>query len=113
MCIIGTTIVFLFSFSRPNWPPKEFSKHVLHDVRYDTLYYINNPKGNFQMFCWIDNNVVEMVSNMHMGTKDGVVIKPRKKPRINEFDRRDIRLVWGDEYVVTIKIPTLIKDYNH
>ena len=83
MCIIVTNIVFLFFF-RPNWPPQEFSKRALHDVRYNTLYYMNDPKGNFQMFRWIDNNVVKMVSNIHMGTKDEVVIKPRKKPRINE-----------------------------
>ena len=48
-----------------------------------------------------------------MGTKDEVVMKPRKKPRINEFNRKHIRLVWRDEHVVAIKIPTLINDYNH
>ena len=40
-------------------------------------------------------------------------MKPRKKPRINEFNRKLIRLVWGDEHIVTIKISTLINDYNH
>ena len=92
VCIIVTNIVFLFFF-RPNWSPQEFSKRALHDVRYNILYYMNNPKGNFQMFRWIDNNVVKMVSNIHMGTKDEVVMKPRKKPRINEFNRKHIRLL--------------------
>ena len=53
-----------------------------------------------------------MVSNVHMGTKDEVVLKPRKKPRINEFNRKHIRLVWEDEHIVSIKIPTIINNYN-
>ena len=65
------------------------------------------------MFRWIDDNVVKMVFNIHMGTKDEVVMKPRKNPRINEFNRKYIHLVWGDEHVVAIKIPTLINDYNY
>ena len=39
-------------------------------------------------------------------------MKSRKKPRINETNRNHIRLVWGDDHVVLIKIPTLINDYN-
>ena len=70
---------------------------------------MNDPKDNFQTFRWIDN-IVKMVSNVHMGTKDEAVMKPRKKPRINEFNRKHIRLVWGDENVVSIKIPTIIND---
>jgi len=79
MCavIMGTNIVFLFLF-RVNWSPTEFSKSTLHDERYNTLYYMNDPKGNFRMFCWIDNNIVKMVSNVYMGTKDEVIMKPRK-----------------------------------
>ena len=49
---------------------------------------MNDPKGNFQMFCWIDNNIVEMIFNVHMGTKDESVMKLRKKLRINEFNRK-------------------------
>ena len=47
-----------------------------------------------------------------MGTEDEVIMTSRKKPRINEFNRKHIRLVWGDDHVVSIKIPTLINDYN-
>ena len=73
---------------------------------------MNDPKGNFRMFRWIDNNIVKMVSNIHMGTEDEVIMKPRKKPRLNEFNRKHICLVWGDDHVVSIKIPTLINNYN-
>ena len=71
---------------RPNWPPPEFSKRALHDVRYNTLYHMNDPIGNFRMFCWIDDDIVKPVSNVHMEAKDEAVICPRKKPRINEFN---------------------------
>ena len=56
---------------------------------------MNDPKGNFQIVRWIDNNILKMVSNTHMGTKDEVIMKSRKKPRIIEFNRKHIRLVWG------------------
>ena len=54
-----------------------------------------------------------MISNIHGNKKDEVVMKPKKKPRINEFNRKHIRLVWGDEHIIAIKIPTLSNDYNH
>ena len=40
-------------------------------------------------------------------------MESRKKPRINEFNRKYFCLVWGDEHIVPIKIPSLINDYNH
>ena len=66
---------------------------------------MNDLIGNFRMFRWIDNNIVKMISNVHMGSKDEAVICPRKKPRLNEFNRKHIRLVWGTDHVVTVKIP--------
>ena len=50
-----------------------------------------------------------MVPNVHMGTENEAVMKPR----INEFNRKHICLVWGDDHVVTVKIPQLINNYNH
>ena len=47
------------------------------------------------MFRWIDNNVVKMVLNIHMGTKDEVIMKSRKKPKINEFNR-NISVLYGE-----------------
>ena len=48
-----------------------------------------------------------------MGTKNEAVMKPRKKPRINESNRTHIHLVWEDEPVVAIKIPYIINNYNY
>ena len=65
------------------------------------------------MFFWIDNNIMKMVSNVHMGTKDEAIISPRKKPHINEYNRKRIQLVWGTDHVVTVKIPQIINNYNY
>ena len=54
-----------------------------------------------------------MVSNVHMGTKDESIMKQRKKPEINEFNRTHIRLVYGNENIVVIKTPQIINDYDH
>ena len=55
-----------------------------------------------------------MVSNVHLGTSiDEAVSRARKKSRINEFNRKNIRLVWGDEHTATVKIPSIVNDYNH
>ena len=64
------------------------------------------------MFRWINNNIVTMVSIVHIGTEDEVIMKPRKKPRINEFNIKHICLVWGDDHVISINIPTIINNYN-
>ena len=55
------------------------------------------------MFRWVDNNIVKMVSNIHIGEKDESVMEPRKKPSINDFNRKHIRLVWEDDHIVTVK----------
>ena len=54
-----------------------------------------------------------MVLNVHIGTKDEAVICPRKKPRLNEFNRKHIRLVRGTDHVVIVKIPQITNNYNH
>ena len=74
---------------------------------------MNDLIGNFRMFCWIDNNIVKMVSNVHMGTKDEAVICPQKKPMLKEFNQKHICFVWGTDHVVTVKTSQIIKDYNH
>ena len=74
---------------------------------------MNDPIGNIQTFRWVDNNIVKIISNVHIGAKDESVIKPRKNPRINELNRKHIPLVWGDDHIITVKIPQTINNYNH
>ena len=105
---------FVVVIDRPGWPPEEFSDRAIHDHRFNSLYYMNDATGNYRMFRWIDNNVVKMVSNVHLGTSvDEAVSRARKKPRINEFNRKNIRLVWGDDHTANVKIPSIVNDYNH
>ena len=54
-----------------------------------------------------------MVSSCHMGTKDKNIKKARKRPRKNQINRDNVRIIWGNEHTVHVKIPLLIDDYNH
>ena len=79
---------------RPGWPPKEIGKKSIQDKRYNSLYYINDKVGNYQVFCWIDNNIVKMVSNIHTGaSSDEHVLRNRRKSWLNEFNKKHIKLI--------------------
>ena len=47
---------------KSDWPPKEIGKISIHNNQYNSLYYMNDRVGNYWFFCWIDNNIVKMVS---------------------------------------------------
>ena len=73
--------------------------------RYNTLYWMmNNKLGNFCMFCWIVHSIVRFVSNLHHGSSDGKVLKGRRRPKLNGFNKRNVRLVWGEEFRVDVEI---------
>lgn len=72
-----------------------------------------NDKNNFRIFCWVDNNVVKFVSNVHRGTKDETVEKARRRPRTNQLNKVGVEEVWGDQPRVNIQIPGIVDDYNH
>ena len=40
-------------------------------------------------------------------------MKPRKKLGMNGFNRTHIHLIWGNDHVVTVKIPHIINNYNY
>ena len=60
---------------------------------------------------WVDNNIVTMVSNVHKGNE--AISIDRKKPRVTQTNRKNLKEVWGDDYVRTIQIPKMIDDYNN
>ena len=65
------------------------------------MYYNTIDKnGNYWTFRWVDNNIVKMVSNIHTGASNNNVnvLKNRRKPGINEFNRKRVQLIWGDEH---------------
>ena len=95
---------------RNGWPPEEFK--AVKDDRYNLFYYMNN-KDNFRIFRWCDNNIVKIVSTIHLGTSDKKVTRPRKRSRINEFNKQGVRIVWGDNHTVEINIPEIVNNYNY
>ena len=74
---------------------------------------MNERVGNYRIFRWIDNNIVKMVSNIHTGDSTEQVLRNRRKPRLNEFNKKHVRLIWGDEHRKQLEIPQIINDYNH
>ena len=76
---------------RPGWPPKEIDKELIQDKRYNSLYYMNDKVGNYQIFRWIDNNIVKMVSNVHTGAESNEhVLRNKRKPGLNEFNKKHV-----------------------
>ena len=65
---------------------------------------MNNRIGNFRMFCWIDNSVVKFFSNLHLGSSDEKGLKGRKRPKLNGFNNKNVRLVWDEEFRVDVEI---------
>ena len=39
---------------------------------------MDDPRGNFTLFCGVDNNIVMVVSNVNMGVKDESFVKPKR-----------------------------------
>lgn len=102
---------------RINWPPHEMKRigvgndeQAQEDNRFNTLHLLND-KSNYLIARWVDNAGVNMVSTVHTGYEK--VVRFRKKPRPNDFNRRHVDIVWGSQAVTQIEIPSIIDDYNH
>eukprot|EP00977_Amphora_coffeiformis_P020704 scaffold8426_cov99-Amphora_coffeaeformis.AAC.1 len=90
------------------WPPQEYKK--IEDDRFNTVYSMVD-KGKFLICRWIDNNQVNVVTNVHTG--DESITRERRRPRKNNTNRRHIDQVWGNNHKKLIDIPCFIDDYNH
>ena len=67
------------------------------DKRYNAFFYMDHKAG-FCCFCWIDNNVVKFVSNVHTGSLEEVVSRPCKRPCTKKY-----RKLWKGKAVMNIK----------
>jgi len=91
------------------WPAPEIKR--IDDNRFNTLYHLADPHNTFVTYRWVDNNVVTLVSTMH--DPNATIVKPRRRPRTTQVNRRHVQLVWGDDSVKDIAIPCVVNDYNH
>ena len=73
---------------------------------------MNDRVGNYWIFCLIDNNIVKMVSNVLTGASTEQVLRNRRKPRLNKFNKKHIKLIWGDQHRKKVQISQIINDYN-
>ena len=54
------------------------------------------------------------MSNVHTGGSTAEqVLRNRRKPRLNEFNKKHVKLIWGDQQRKQFEIPQIINDYNH
>ena len=82
----GNAAAINAAHGRSGWPPKEIDQRFIHDLRYNLLYYMNNRVCNYQIFCWINNNIVKIVnvSNIHTGSSsDEHVLRNKQKEATN------------------------------
>jgi len=79
------------------------------DACFNSLYYCDDEEG-FRIFCWVDNNIVTMVSSIHTGEEK--ILRKRKRPRKNATNKNHLPQIFGDEAVAEIEIPDVVIDYN-
>ena len=95
---------------KKSWPPKQLKELTSDQVNFNEFHYCIDEHGTL-LGRWMDNSLVFCVSTVH---KVGKVIKRmRKRPRINQANKRHVQDVWGENGKKEIKIPTIIDDYNH
>jgi hypothetical protein len=51
-----------------------------------------------------------MCTTVHEGIE--TVLRKRKHPRENQFNKRNVRAVWGNNWSDNVVIPQVIDDYN-
>ena len=73
------------------WSPEVIkSQNIGH---FNSLHHITVKSGKYKIYRWIDNNVVyHDVST--------TTVTERNRPRINNTNRHNIQLVWGDKHSV-------------
>ena len=98
--------------SRPksNWPPKSLKSINIDKANFNEFYWLIDEHSTL-VARWKDNGMVLCCSTVHRVNK--VIPRLRKKPRPTATNTSHLKEVWGDDGYTTIKIPTLIDDYNH
>ena len=91
------------------WPPAVIKSQT--DGRFNSLHHLTARSGKYKIYRWVDNNVVWLVSTFH--DADSTVSTTRKRPHINQTNRHNVQLVWGDNYEVEVKIPECVDYYNN
>ena len=95
---------------RQNWPPKKLREVEQNSAQFNSFHHCIDEFGNL-VARWMDNGLVLCVSTLH---KVGEVIKrKRKRPRKTHKNKNHVDIIWKDNPVAEIYIPTLIDDYNH
>ncbi len=93
--------------ARPGWPCPKF-RHETDD--YLISLYSCDDKEGFYIFCWVNDNIVRMVSSTN--TREEMVFQKVKMPRKNATNKNHLPQSFGDKTVSEIEIPGVVDDYN-
>ena len=102
MHVVGTAKV------KRGWPPKPLAD--IDESRFNFLHHTRSNSGKFNICRWVDNGVVLVVSSCH--DPHATVTKQRKRPRVTQNNRANVKQVWGSDWVREIEIPAAVDDYN-
>ena len=90
------------------WPPAVIKNQ--DDGRFNSLHHITARSGKYKIYRWVDNAAVYLVSSYH--DPKATVARDRKRPRINQVNRHNVQLVWGNNHTVNVEIPAAVDTYN-
>ena len=89
------------------WSPK-----LCEDIKDDGLStaHATNDVNNPRMIWWVENDVVNVASNVHKGK---IVTSVQRKPKPTSTNQNHLNTVWGSVAEKDIKKPKVIDDCNH
>lgn len=107
-CVDNNIKVVGTAKAKRGWPPAALTQ--IKELRFNFLHHLLSNSGKFRIYRWVDNGVVYMVSSCHEPTD--TVMKARKRPRVTNKNKANVKTVWGPDYVRDIEIPKMVDDYN-
>ena len=107
-CVDNNIKVVGTAKAKRGWPPAPLAQ--IKEQRFNFLHHLLSDSGKFQIYRWVDNGVVYMVSSCHDPT--ATVTRERKRPRVTHRNKANVQKVWGPDYVREIEIPEFVDDYN-
>ena len=90
------------------WPPKEIWNVV--NEWFNALCTLND-KGEFLIGRWVDNDIVNLVSDVHTGHEK--MAQMQKLSLKTNTNRKNTEQVWGSAPIKEVHIPSIIDDCNH
>eukprot|EP00957_Ditylum_brightwellii_P134295 10239008-Ditylum_brightwellii.AAC.1 len=106
---LGIGVVGTIRFQM-SWPPKELRGASQTNVDFNEFYLTVDNLGTL-VACWMDNNVILMVSTVHRVGE--AVMCMRRRPRIMVKNKGHVTQIWDKQGKVEVQMPRMVDNYNH